>query len=142
MPVFIIIYLLLELYVSLSLGEELGFIGSVLWILATLSIGMITLRLEPFTIMENLQAVGVGKFDMKKFQDATMASFLGAILLIIPGAFSDMIGFGLLFYTFYLRFVAKITPAKPNIYKTKGEEDVIDVEIVERNTNNNSSIEC
>jgi UPF0716 family protein affecting phage T7 exclusion len=92
--------------------------------------------------MQNLQAVGLGKLDMKKFQDASMASFMGGILLIIPGVFSDMIGFGFLFYTFYLRFVATITPSKPNIYKNQGEEDVIDVEIVERNTDNNTSIEC
>jgi len=142
MPVFVIIYFLLELYFSLALGERLGFIGSVVWILATLSIGMATLRMAPLTIMQNLQAVGLGKLDMKKFQDASMASFMGGILLIIPGAFSDLIGFGLLFYTFYLRFVATITPAKPNIYKNQGEEDVIDVEIVERNTDNNTSIEC
>jgi len=142
MPVFVIIYFLLELYVSLSLGERLGFLGSVVWILATLSIGMANLRLAPFTIMENLQAVGVGKLDMRKFQDASMASFLGSILLIIPGAFSDLVGFILLGYTFYLRFVAKITPSKLNIYQNQGEEDVIDVEIVERNTDSNSSIEC
>jgi len=142
MPVFVIIYFLLELYVSLALGERLGFIGSVVWILATLSIGMVTLRMAPLTIMQNLQAVGLGKLDMKKFQDASMASFMGGILLIIPGAFSDLIGFVFLFYTFYLRFVATITPPKPNIYKNQGEEDVIDVEIVERNTDNNTSIEC
>ena len=142
MPVFVIIYFLLELYVSLALGERLGFIGSVVWILATLSIGMATLRMAPLTIMQNLQAVGLGKLDMKKFQDASMASFMGGILLIIPGAFSDLIGFVFLFYTFYLRFVATITPPKPNIYKNQGEEDVIDVEIVERNTDNNTSIEC
>jgi len=142
MPIFVIIYFLLELYFSLALGEKLGFIGSVVWILATLSIGMATLRMAPLTIMQNLQAVGLGKLDMKKFQDASMASFMGGILLIIPGAFSDLIGFGLLFYTFYLRFIATITPSKPNIYKNQGEEDVIDVEIVERNTDNNTSIEC
>jgi UPF0716 family protein affecting phage T7 exclusion len=142
MPVFVIIYFLLELYVSLALGERLGFIGSVVWILATLSIGMATLRMAPLTIMQNLQAVGLGKLDMKKFQDASMASFVGAILLVIPGVFSDLIGFGLMFYTFYLRFIATITPQKPNIYTNKGEEDVIDVEIVERNTDNNTSIEC
>jgi len=141
MPIFVIIYFLLELYFSLALGEKLGFIGSVVWILATLSIGMATLRMAPLTIMQNLQAVGLGKLDMKKFQDASMASFMGGILLIIPGAFSDLIGFGLLFYTFYLRFIATITPSKPNIYKNQGEEDVIDVEIVERNTDNNTSID-
>jgi UPF0716 family protein affecting phage T7 exclusion len=142
MPVFIIIYFLLELYFSLALGEELGFLGSVVWILATMSIGFATLRMAPFTIMENMQAVGLGKLDVKKFQDASIASFIGAILLIIPGAFSDLIGFGLLFYTFYLRFIAKITPSKPNIYNTQGEDDVIDVEIVERDTYSNHNIEC
>jgi UPF0716 family protein affecting phage T7 exclusion len=80
--------------------------------------------------------------DIKKFQDASMASFMGAILLIIPGVFSDLIGFGLLFYTFYLRFIATITPSKPNIHKTQGEDDVIDVEIVERDTYSNHNIEC
>jgi UPF0716 family protein affecting phage T7 exclusion len=126
----------------LALGESIGFFGSVVWILATMSLGFGFLRLAPFTMMENLQFVGLGKLDFKRFSDANMATVFGAILLIIPGVFSDIIGFILLGYTFYLRFIAKITPSQPDIYNTQGEEDVIDVEIVERDTDRNHNIEC
>jgi len=85
--------------------------------------------------MGNMYSLHTGKLDIRKFQDATTSYLLGALLLIVPGVLSDLFGVLALLYTVYLQFVAKITPEQPNIYqKPKGEDDVIDVEIVDEHT--------
>ncbi len=71
-------------------------------------------------MMSNMQSVRQGRLDMRRFQNASMSYFIGAILLIIPGVFSDFLGIIALFYTVYLQFMAKITPEQNNtFYKTR-----------------------
>jgi len=124
-------FFLLELYLSLKTGEEIGFLWSVIWIVTSAMIGMILLQNSPHAIMGQMQSVQKGKLNLKKFQDASMAYFVGAILLIIPGVLSDFMGVVALIYTFYLQFVAKITPEQTNFQTNKGDDNVIDVEIID-----------
>ena len=130
--------LLLELYLSLHTGEEIGFFWSVVWIMSSGIIGVIFLQNSPHAIMGQMQSVQKGKLNLKKFQDASMSYFIGSILLIIPGVLSDFMGVAALAYTLYLQFVAKLTPEDPN-FKTnnplnKGDNNVIDVEIIDEHT--------
>jgi UPF0716 family protein affecting phage T7 exclusion len=127
-------FFLLELYLSLKMGESIGFFGSVLWIVISAMLGMGMLKNSPMTIMGNMQAVQRGKLDVRKFQDASMSYFVGSILLIIPGVLSDFLGLFALAYATYLQFIAKITPEQTNFNQTKGDNDVIDVEIIEEHT--------
>ena len=134
MMFFAIPFFLLELYLSLKMGETIGFMWSVIWIVSTIFIGMILLQNSPHAIMNQMQSVQKGKLNLKKFQDASMSYFIGAILLIIPGVFSDFMGIVALSYTVYLHFIAKITPEQTNIYTKKGDNDVIDVQIIDEHT--------
>ena len=131
-------FFLIELYLSLKTGETIGFFWSVVWIIASAVLGMILLQNSPHAIMGQMQSVQRGKLDLKKFQDASMAYFIGSILLIIPGVFSDFLGVAALAYTLYLQFVAKITPEQTNFQKNhqtnKGDDNVIDVEIIDEHT--------
>ena len=127
-------FFLIELYLSLKTGEEIGFFWSVVWIISSAAVGMILLQNSPQTIMGQMQSVQRGKLDLKKFQDASMSYFIGSILLIIPGVFSDLLGMGALGYTLYLHFVAKITPEQSNFNTHKGDDNVIDVEIIDEHT--------
>jgi len=128
-------FFLLELYLSLKTGETIGFFWSVVWIMASGIIGMILLQNSPHAIMGQMQSVQKGKLNLKKFQDASMAYFIGSILLIIPGVLSDLVGVMALAYTLYLQFIAKITPEQTNFQSThqnkKGDDNVIDVEIID-----------
>ena len=81
-----------------------------------------------------MQSVQKGKLNLKKFQDASMAYFVGSILLIVPGVFSDFMGVVALSYTLYLQFIAKITPEQTNFQTKKGDDNVIDVEIIDEHT--------
>jgi len=128
----IIPYFFIELYVSLKTGENIGFLWSVIWIMGSFMLGMALLQKSQQTMMGNMNAMRQGKLDMRKFQNAGMSYFVGAILLMIPGVFSDFLGLLSLGYTFYLQFVAKITPERTNTnFKTQGDDNVIDVEIID-----------
>ena len=81
-----------------------------------------------------MQSMRVGKLDLRRFQNVSMAYFIGAILLIIPGVFSDLLGVIALFYSLYLQFIVKITPEGTNHFKKQGDDNVIDVEIIDEHS--------
>jgi len=132
----VIPFFLLELFLSLQMGETIGFFWSAMWIVTTIVIGVLLLQHSPHAIMNHMQAVQKGKLNLKKFQDASMSYFIGTILLIMPGVLSDFMGIIALGYTVYLQFIAKITPEQTNtnLYTYKGDNDVIDVEIIDEHS--------
>ena len=110
----------------------IGFVPSVLWILLTMVAGSTLLRLSPYTFMGNIMSAQMGKLDLKSANSASMSYLLGALFLIIPGVITDLLAVLLLLYTLYLRLLAKMRPQQVNKYKeTKGDSDVIDVEIID-----------
>ena len=131
---FAIPFFFLELYLSLKTGETIGFFWSVVWIVLSALLGMTLLKNSPLAVMGNMQAMQKGKLNIKKFQDASMSYFIGSIMLIIPGVLSDFLGIVSLAYTFYLQFVAKITPEQTNFNQNKGDDNVIDVEIIDEHS--------
>ncbi len=131
-------FLLLELYLSLAVGENIGFLWSAIWIVGSMLVGFRVLQFSTLSIMGNLNSVSRGKLSMKSFQNASTAYLLGAILLIIPGVLTDFLGLVALGYTVYLQFVAKITPEQTKFDRKKGDNDVIDVEIIDEHTDRNS----
>ncbi len=83
----------------------------------------------------------MGKLSLEEFQNASTSYLLGAILLIIPGVLTDILGVLALGYTMYLRFVAKITPEQTKFNKNKGDDNVIDVEIIDEHFDRDDRIE-
>jgi len=133
--ILLIPFLFLELFLSLKMGESIGFFGSALWIVLSMLAGFKLLQSSSFTMMGNLNAVRKGKLSMQSFKNASTSYFAGAILLIIPGVLSDFLGVIALFYSLYLQFVAKMTPEQTNNnFKNKGDENVIDVEIIDEHS--------
>ncbi len=132
--IFVVLLFFAELFVSLRVGIAIGFGWSVIWILSTMIIGALLLRLSPYALISNFQSFNFGQFDIRDVHNASMAYLLGAILLIIPGVLTDLIGVGLLAYTLYLHISATIRPKQESrTYDpfNKGDNDVIDVEIID-----------
>ena len=122
----------LELFVSMKVGDIIGFLPSVLWILLTMIAGSTLLRFSPYTFMGNVMSVQMGKLDLRSANNASMSYLLGSVLLIIPGVITDVVGLAMLLYTLYLRLLAKMRPQQPKHYNPhKGDNDVIDVEIID-----------
>jgi UPF0716 family protein affecting phage T7 exclusion len=136
--IYIIPFLLLELFLSLKVGESIGFGWSVIWIVSSFLIGMGLIQNAAMSMKKSMQGLSSGKLNMKSFHDSATSYFLGAILLIIPGVFTDILGAIALLYTFYLQLGGTIANSKnkTNINK-QGDEDVIDVEIIESNSSSN-----
>jgi len=130
-------FLLLELYLSLKVGEAIGFFWSALWIIVTMIIGVRLLQSSPLAMIGNFNAMAQGKLSMKSFENAATAYMLGAILLIIPGVLSDFLGIAALLYAIYLQFTAKMKPEQKNPFQQQGEDDVIDVEVIDEHTDRN-----
>ncbi len=140
--IFIIPYFFLELYFSLAVGSEIGFLGSVIWILSTFMIGMGLLKNAHLSFIKSFGSLSSGKLDGKSFHDSATAYLLGAILLIIPGVFSDFIGVIAILYSFFLQMGGTIPSVKNKINmknsNKKGDDNVIDVEIIEYDSISNS----
>ncbi|MFC2057484.1 FxsA family protein [Campylobacterota bacterium] len=138
--IFLIVpFALIELYLSLKTGETIGFFWSVVWIVLSFVLGMMLLQKSSQTMMGNMQSMRQGKLDVRRFQNASMSYFVGAILLIIPGVFSDFLGVVALFYTLYLQFIAKITPERTTHFTKQGDDNVIDVEIIDEHSHSDRS---
>ncbi len=141
MIVLLIPFMLLELFLSLKVGEQIGFLGSVMWIMLSFMIGMMLLQKSSQTMLGNMTALREGKLDMKKFQNASMSYLAAAVLLIIPGVLSDFLGVVAFVYSLYLQFVAKITPEQKNTHlNPQGDDNVIDVEIIDEHSRSDRSI--
>ncbi len=138
--IFLIIpFALIELYLSLKTGETIGFLWSVIWIVLSFALGMMLLQKSSQTMMGNMQSMRVGKLDIRRFQNVSMAYFIGAILLIIPGVFSDFLGLISLLYSLYLQFIVKITPEQTTHFTKQGDDNVIDVEIIDEHSRSDRS---
>ncbi|NPA61434.1 MAG: FxsA family protein [Epsilonproteobacteria bacterium] len=133
--VYIIPYFLLELYLTIEVGSQIGFFGYLLWIVITLILGIWLLQNAHISMINNIFSLSKGQIDSKRFYDAQSAYFVGAILLIVPAIFSDILGVISLIYYIFLQFGGKIPFIKDNKrYRNQGEDDVIDVEIIEHSS--------
>ena len=137
--IFILGYFIIEILVSIKFGIAVGFGWSVVWVLLTSLVGVALLRLSPYAIADSFQKIGFEKFNIISAQNAAISYVLGAILLIIPGIFSDFLGILLLGYTIYLRLFAKMPNVEQKFNKNKGDDDVIDVEIIDTNSSDNTT---
>jgi len=137
--IFILGYFIIEILVSIKFGIAVGFGWSVVWVLLTSLVGIALLRLSPYAIADSFQKIGFEKFNIISAQNAAISYVLGAILLIIPGIFSDFLGILLLGYTIYLRLFAKMPNVEQKFNKNKGDDDVIDVEIIDTNSSDNTT---
>ena len=136
--ILLVAYFIIELLASIKLGISIGFGWSVVWVILTSILGGVLLKLSPYAIMDSFNKIGFEKFNIVSAQNAAISYVLGAIMLIIPGVFSDILGILLLLYTLYLRIFAKIPTERKNYTNYKGDDDVIDVEIIDSSDSNDT----
>jgi 2-isopropylmalate synthase/UPF0716 protein FxsA len=138
--IFLVIpFLIAELILSLKVIETMGALWSLVWIVGSITVGVILLKNSTNAFVGSLGAVSKGKLDLNNLQNASAAYMLGALLLIVPGILSDIFGIIALCYVLYLSFIAKIRPEKTN-FTHKGDEDVIDVEVIDHDHRDDHSV--
>jgi len=138
---YFLLYLFLEVVVSVNISSAIGGLATFFEILITAFIGMSILVNFRQTLMENMRAVSFSCIDLEEFQRLNLFTLIGAILLIIPGFLTDIIG-ALLQFSVITSMIVNRYNVKSNSCKNSYDEqinkqkdsDVIDVEIISDST--------
>jgi len=138
---YFLVYLFLEVLISVNISSAIGGLMTFFAILMSAFIGVSILINFRATLMENIRAVSANAIDLNEFQRLNLFSLLGAILLIVPGFFTDILGilmqFGVITSMFVNRYGVKSSSYKTNFENKnniqKDQSDVIDVEIIDSN---------
>ena len=137
---YFVVYLFLEVLISVNISSSIGGLMTFAEIIMTAFIGVSILVNFRKTLVENLTAVSYNCIDLEQFQKLNLFTLIGAIFLIVPGFFTDMIGvlmqFSVVTSMFVNRYNVKSGNCKAsyeNINKQK-DSNVIDVEIINDNT--------
>ncbi|EES90075.1 FxsA family protein [Helicobacter canadensis] len=126
--VLLVMYLIIEVFVSYEVIYIIGVLGFVLEILVSAFLGFGILLNFRLFFGEALEKLRLKEMTYEAFVGSNIFRILGAILLILPGAFTDILGLLMQFSVFGLMLVkpfVKVDSAKQN-------SDIIDVEVIEK----------
>ena len=137
--IYFLLYLFLEVVVSVNISSSIGGLATFFEIIATAFIGLSILANFRNTMVENMMAVSYRQIDFAEFERLNLFTIIGAILLIIPGFLTDILRALLQFSAFTSMLVnrygmkQKKDMYEENFYQeNRGDDDVIDVEIIEK----------
>jgi UPF0716 family protein affecting phage T7 exclusion len=128
--IYALLYLFIEVVVSVNLFSILGGIGAFVEIIGTALLGAFFLANFRYTLAESLDALSKRNLTPEAFGQLNLFVFIGAILLILPGVFSDILGLALQFSTVATLVAKRFMPSNAPDHK-RPKEDVIDVEVLE-----------
>lgn len=128
----IIIYLFLEIYLSVTIASEIGALATFLEVIVSALLGAFFLKSFQHNSMNYLQSLSRGEMSLDDFQKFGVYTLIGSILLIIPGFLTDILGLLLQFSGFGKIFASKIIKPKHNANSFNKEDEIIDVEVIER----------
>jgi 2-isopropylmalate synthase len=142
---YFLIYLFLEVIVSVNIASKLGGLATFSEIILSAVAGFFILVRFQDTLRENMKMVLTRTIDLRQFQELNVFTLLGAVLLIIPGFLTDILGILLQFHVFTSMLVNRFS-AKYNTHNTKDfnsnktkEDNVIDVEIISDSSSGNDA---
>ena len=123
----------LEVFFMVKIGAEIGALNTIALIFLTAVIGIFFARVQGIqTLRSGIVNLYQNKIPIYELLSGASIAF-AALLLIIPGFFTDTIGF-LLLIPFTRRILFKvIMKNKPNIKPAKKSKNTIDGEIIEKN---------
>jgi len=134
--IYFLIYLFIEIFITYEFTSIVSPFGTFLEIIATAVIGIFIIKNLNFSLVENMQKVLRREISQEEFISIGLFKLIGAILLIIPGVFSDILGILMQFEEFAIFITKKISNRFNNRYeyyqpKKDFDDDIIDVEIIE-----------
>ena len=119
---------IIEIMLFIKIGENIGALNTILLIILTAVVGIYFARIQGLKTLKsgfiNIYQNKVPVYDI--FSGASIA--VAALFLIIPGFFTDIVGF-ILLIPLARRLIISTLIKKDN-YKSK-EEDIIEAEVIE-----------
>lgn len=138
---YFLLYLFLEVLVSVNISSSLGGLLTFIEIMFSALVGVSILVNFRATLVENMSAVSRNAINLNQFQKLNLFTLFGAILLIIPGFLTDIIGVIMQFSVITSMIVNRygVKSSKDKTYENetnhiKKDSDVIDVEIISDNS--------
>jgi 2-isopropylmalate synthase/UPF0716 protein FxsA len=140
---YFLLYLFIEVMVSSSIASSLGGLTTFFEIITSALIGIFILQNFKFSLLDSINQARRGEITQEEFVKTNVGRAIGAVLLIVPGFFTDIVGlvlqFGFLTMIFSKIFSFKKANTQTefksginNQYYNKGEDDeIIDVEIID-----------
>ncbi|WP_299548412.1 FxsA family protein [uncultured Helicobacter sp.] len=126
------LYLFLEVLVSYEIIDIIGVLGFVLEIIITAFFGFFILVNFRLFLSDALMRVLDRQLSYEAFVSSNIFRILGAILLILPGALTDIIGILMQFSAVGFMFVKPFMKAEINASKKQEHREIIDVEVIEK----------
>ncbi len=120
--------------VTSNISGSIGGLWTFLEIILSAGVGFFLLTNFRYTIAQSMGMLMSGEMGVDEFKKLSLFTLLGAVLLIVPGFFSDMVGVALQF-SFIGTFIArKVFKLKNKKYTKKDNDDAIDVEVIDVDT--------
>lgn len=99
MPFLFILFIivpLLEIYLFIQVGDQVGALTTVALVVLTAAIGVVLLRWQGVkTLIRARERMAAGELPAQQMLEGMLLA-VGGILLLVPGFFTDAIGFALL----------------------------------------------
>ena len=130
-PILLLIILIpiVEIYIFIKIGSQIGAITTIFFIFTTAVVGIYYAKYEGLnTLKSGFAQLSKNKTPTNEMISGAAIAF-GALLLIIPGFFTDFMGF-LLLIPFTRRIIFSIALKKS--VKKNNKEDTIDGEIIDK----------
>ena len=137
--IYFVVYLFLEVLISVNISSAIGGLATFFEIVLTAFLGISVLVNFRTTLLHNITAVSYHAIDLEEFQKLNLFTIIGAILLIIPGFLTDIIGALMQFSVFTSMFVNRYN-VKSGSYKTDGNYENIRPENIENNIKKDSDV--
>lgn len=134
----LLIYFFLEVIITIDLGGRIGGLNTFFEIVITAVVGVMIMINFKKAFASSLIEIMSQKISAQQVMAGNFLSLIGAMLLILPGFLSDILGI-LLQLELVKNSIAKriktVQTEKKN-FEHKGDDDVIDVEVIEHDALN------
>jgi len=127
--VYFLIYLFLEITITVNIAAKIGAFATFIEVIVSAIAGFIIIANIGNSFSESFAALVQRRISEEEFLQLHLFMFIGAILLIIPGFFSDMVGILFQFPYIGLMITKRFYRFKNN--QEKRSDDVIDVEVID-----------
>lgn len=140
--IYFVLYLFFEILISVNISSAIGGLATFFEVIVSALIGISILLNFRNTLKENLTAVSYNCIDLREFQSLNLFTLLGAILLIIPGFLTDILGilmqFSVITTMVVNRYYVKSKSCNTEFHTNTIQKDsnVIDVEIISDSSSN------
>lgn len=127
-----ILYLILEVYVSFEVIDAFGVLFFVLEIIITAMLGIFILVNFRLFVGEAIERVRQGGLSYEGFVGSNVFRILGAFLLILPGALTDILGILMQFSIFGFMLLKPFNKGSFAKKDRENQDAIIDVEVIEK----------